>query len=368
MRRSSVICTWLLLPFAPLFAAVDVPTGSLPDPRQPQVAVSSDGTVHVVFGSEDRIYVSTAVDGLSFNPPVLVAQLDGLMLGMRRGPRIAVADGAVVVTAIGAKGNLVSWHSPTGPAEIGATGMQWTGPVAVSDVGQSAREGLHHLTANTEGKLFAVWLDLRHGMTEVFGSRSADGGKTWQTNSLVYRSPGGSVCECCQPTANFGNHDQLHVMWRNSLNGNRDLYFATSSDAGHRFTPATKLGTESWPLKACPMDGGFLAADSHERVMTVWRRGTDVYVVDAASGHEQNLGTGEQPWVAAGRGGFWIAWVTGRPGTLWLLPPGKTERERIASDAADPVIAGAPGGQGPVMMAWEQRIDQTTRIRAAMLE
>ncbi|KAJ3054740.1 hypothetical protein HK102_011471, partial [Quaeritorhiza haematococci] len=48
-------------------------------------------------------------------------------------------------------------------------------------------------------------------------------------------------------------------MWRNSLKGARDLFLADSSDGGRTFSPAEKLGRGTWPLNACPMDGGAVA-------------------------------------------------------------------------------------------------------------
>ena len=61
------------------------------------------------------------------------------------------------------------------------------------------------------------------------------------------------------------------AMWRNSVNGKRDMYRATSSDEGRAFSMAEKIGTGTWKLNACPMDGGSLAVDG-ERIAYTWRR------------------------------------------------------------------------------------------------
>jgi hypothetical protein len=64
-------------------------------------------------------------------------------------------------------------------------------------------------------------------------------------------------------------------MFRNSLAGARDFYLARSKD-GASFTIA-KLGEGTWPLKACPMDGGGIAiADG--KVVTAWRRNFDIFL------------------------------------------------------------------------------------------
>ena len=51
-------------------------------------------------------------------------------------------------------------------------------------------------------------------------------------------------------------------MWRNSLDGARDMFVSESRDGGRTFSNARKLGSGTWPLKACPMDGGHLAFDA----------------------------------------------------------------------------------------------------------
>jgi hypothetical protein len=46
---------------------------------------------------------------------------------------------------------------------------------------------------------------------------------------MIYTSPDSTVCECCKPNvAMKGNN--VYVMFRNWLHGNRDLYLIQSSD------------------------------------------------------------------------------------------------------------------------------------------
>jgi hypothetical protein len=66
-------------------------------------------------------------------------------------------------------------------------------------------------------------------------------------------------------------------MFRNWLDQNRDLYLASSTDGGKSFNSAAKLGTGSWKLNGCPMDGGGLDMNGKGEVQTVWRRGSKIY-------------------------------------------------------------------------------------------
>src|SRR5262249_35739212 len=142
----------------------------------------------------------------------------------------------------------------------------------------------------------------------------------WGDDRLVYAAPDGPVCQCCQPSACFGPDGRLHVLWRNSLAGARDMFLVSSADGGRTFDAPRKLGQGTWELKACPMDGGGPAVGPDGAVVTVWRRQQTLFrCVDGRA--EESLGRGEQARAAAGPGGVYLAWVVDRPGTLMALPP-----------------------------------------------
>lgn len=334
-------------------------------PKQPQAAVSADGTVDLVYGADDYVVHCRSTDGgKSFGLPKRAFPVANLSLGMRRGPRIVTTKDALVVTAIGGPegkgrdGDLQAWRSTDG-------GDTWQGPVRVNDSANSAREGLHGMAAGADGSIWCVWLDLRNDRSEVFGSRSADGGETWQANSRIYHSPDGNVCECCHPSV-LVDGQNIHVMFRNSLAGNRDMYLASSNDGGVTFLPAKKLGQGKWKLNACPMDGGMLAASCDGTPITVWRRDREVFT--ATGGKEQSLGRGEQPWVADSATGPVIVWTTGREGDLLCRLPGAKQPQKIASHVRDPVVASSVDGRGPVIACWESKSDGKSVVLAIRLD
>ena len=170
----------------------------------------------------------------------------------------------------------------------------------MNDVAASAREGLHGIAAGPDGVVWAVWLDLREKGMRLMGSLSTDAGKTWSPNQLVYASPDGHICECCHPTAYIGPKGELYAMWRNWLSGSRDMYYAVSTD--RKTWSAHKLGEGTWPLKACPMDGGGLALDGKGGFHSAWRRDGVVYAAPA-NGKEVALGPAKNPSIAANRNG-----------------------------------------------------------------
>ena len=312
-------------------------------PKQPQAAVATDGTVHLVYGSGNAVFHCRSTDGgLSFEKPKEAFRTSNLSLGMRRGPRIAVANKTLVVTAIGGQqgkgrdGDLQAWHS----VDRGAT---WKGPVNVNDTADSAREGLHGMSAGVDGSVWCVWLDLRDKRTEVFASKSIDGGATWQANVRVYQSPDGNVCECCHPSMVVAD-GVVTVMFRNSLSGNRDMYIATSKD------------------------GGMLSAGPKGPLATVWRRNGEVFMVADNGGNEKSLGRGEQPWVASSKGGTIIVWTASREGDLLIQMAGENQPQKLSEGARDPMVASATDGEGPVIACWESKREGQSIISAARID
>jgi len=331
-------------------------------PRQPQLAIDGDGTVHVAYGAGDAVYHSLSTDGAqTFSPPVRAFTCPNMSLGMRRGPRVALSGAAAVVTAIGGPqgkgrdGDIRSWsRQPDGT---------WLEGPRVNDVESSAREGLHGMAAGPDGTLWCVWLDLRDRKTEIYAARSRDAGRSWEKNILAYRSPEGSVCECCHPSVAVDDQQQVHVLFRNSLKGARDMFLVSSRD-GQSFDGASPVARRLWTLKACPMDGGMLAVDRDRAAWAVYRREKQVFL--ATGVRETLLGPGEQPTIAITKTGPAILWTAGRVGDLMQWSSGSAPPKRLAANARDPAIATNRSGELAVAV-WEEVQGDTIRIRATSL-
>ncbi|HTM14889.1 MAG TPA: sialidase family protein [Bryobacteraceae bacterium] len=337
------------------------PMGPDAPAREPQLAASGS-TVALTFGAGAAIYFTVSHDsGRTFSAPVKVEQAGNVLLTHHRGPRIAISGKTIIISAITSKtasldahahgagpdGDLFVWRSTDG-------GKTWSPAIRVNDVPNAPNEGLHTLAADAKGNLFAAWLDHRSGKgTTLHGARSADAGATWSKNFLVYQSPDGTICECCHPSAAFAPDGELLVMWRNWLEGSRDMYL-TRSRAGAEFSPPEKLGMGTWKLKGCPMDGGGIVI-SRQRVFTAWRREGTVYLAEPR-GHETALGQGKDLAVAAGPKGVYVAWVSAS--RIELRRP-DAALMTLSSDGAFPALAVL--SDGAVLAAWQEKDGITTR-------
>jgi len=260
--------------FLVLTSLSDVKTAILSEGRQPQIGVDGKGVVRVIFGLQDEIFCTTSNDqGTTFGKPVLVAKVAGMHLGMSRGPQIASSDKYSVITAMDKAGN-IHWF------RLNNSSGEWKNMGVVNDLKGSAPEGLMGLTADKKDNFYAVWLDTRTGEhNQVYFSSLSGRALNWSANILAYRSPEGHVCECCKPNIAVQGAT-VAIMFRNWLDGSRDLYLLKSPDRGKSFATAQKLGTDTWKLNGCPMDGGGIVVGQSGIIRTTWQRKGVVYYAE----------------------------------------------------------------------------------------
>jgi hypothetical protein len=135
----------------------------------------------------------------------------------------------------------------------------------------------------------------------------------------------------------------MAVMFRNHLDGARDMYLA-----GGRPWTARKLGTGTWPLEACPMDGGDVKLDPRGRAVAVWRREKQLFASVPDEPKETLLGDGKDGAVA------WLgetpvfAWTDA--GRLRLKRGARSEAQILDEKGA---YASAASVRGAVILAWE---------------
>jgi len=328
--------------FNTLLGLAQTPATSLGAGVHPSVSVDPTGGIHVVFGQKNKLLYAVSTDGgRTFPQPLVVDSLLAFQIGASRGPQIAVTRTNVVITVIDKPGNVLVYTLAR------ATG-NWTRRTRVNDVTDVAKEGFVTLAAGTDSTFYAVWLDLRGDQrNKLVMARSTDGGQAWSANQILYQSPDGTVCECCQPTV-LAHADTVRVLFRNNLQGARDMYLLTSLDGGTTVADTAKLGQGTWLLKGCPMDGGGMAVDTDGVAVTIWRRDDWLYRVRPGE-LEMALAKGKNGNVTTTASGPAYVWQA--DGSVWGQLPGQPER-LLVGVGAYPKLATLPNNR--VLCVWEQ--------------
>jgi len=284
--------------------------------QMPSLAKDDNGNLHLVFGNGDSImYTYSSDKGKSFADPSLVAVLPKLFSSAMRGPQIACTENGATIIAANKSGDIYSYLKD-------APG-NWQKNAKVNDADTVAKEGLMALSGDGKN-LFSVWLDLRgNNHNKIVGAKSTDAGKTWSKNILIYASPDSTVCECCKPSV-AEKGDNVYVMFRNWVNGNRDLYLIQSHDGGNKFEAAEKLGNGSWTLNGCPMDGGGIVINANNKPQTIWRRENKIFSSEPGK-PEIEIGEGKNCAIESVNGKTIYAW-TENGEVVCILPGGKKKK------------------------------------------
>ncbi|GAA4102071.1 hypothetical protein [Mucilaginibacter panaciglaebae] len=253
--------------------------------QQPQISLDNTGIIRIVFGRSDSIFCSASANkGKTFGKAVLVGVVKNMHLGMARGPQFASSAHYSVITAMDKTGNIHFFL-------LNNQKGRWQDKGLVNDIKAVAPEGLMNIACDNRDNFYATWLDLRlNKRNNIFFSSLPAGHTHWLKNTLVYQSPDEHVCECCRPSITVKGTN-VAIMFRNWLNGSRDLYLATSANKGQTFKSAVKLGAGTWKLNACPMDGGGLSFNADNTINTTWQRQGTVYYCKFGE-YERDLGSG----------------------------------------------------------------------------
>ncbi len=275
----------------------------------PVLVTDNAGMVHLVYGQDSTIYYATTNgQPARFSQPIAVATLHNLVTGAKRGPQVAASDKYVVVTVVNREGDVFAYS-------LDRRSGKWSQAIRINDVPEVAKEGFQAVASASSGTFHTAWLDLRGDkQNKIVGTTSTDGGRTWTANRVIYKSPSGSVCECCRVSIVARNND-VYVQFRNWLDGSRDLYLAHSTDGGRTYPSVQKLGTGSWKLKACPMDGGAVALTSTGQPITTWRRADTLYTCRPGESEKAQT-VGRNVIMTSGSAGNALAWDD--KGTVWL--------------------------------------------------
>lgn len=205
------------------------------------------------------------------------------------------------------------------PAQLNTPAENDLSSTSHSNVGSAAT--FLSLSAGPDNDLYALWIDSRHSaVTEsnswVYGSRSADNGATWSTDTPLFEQ----VCPCCQPDTVW-SHNQLLVSSRQvDADSHRDPHIhRVAADMSHSSDPV-RVGNGRWQLEGCPLKRISVAAGAGQEYVAwyaemetpkgVWlgrRSAQDENFGDYTPLHP-DAAVSDAPATAAHGDALWVVW------------------------------------------------------------
>jgi hypothetical protein len=293
---------FLLMLLQTAVLAANVTTMRVPDGGiQPQVAIGTDGAVHMIFykGDEkagDIFYVRCGEKEKDFSKAIRVNSQKGsaIAMGTIRGAQLALG-----------KNNRVHivWNGGSGALKA-KLGSEEITPLLYARMNDSQTafepernlitraaglDGGSSIAADHFGNVYAFW-HARIPETKaegedgraVFVARSTDEGKTFSAETQAVQEPTGA-CGCCGMRAFADAQGAVYILYRAATQKmNRDEVLAISEKPGAPFKIANK---HPWKLQTCPMSSAFISG-AGESVLASWETAGQVYFSEiAARGH-----------------------------------------------------------------------------------
>ena len=214
-----------------------------------------------------------------FSPTVQVDQPPGFQGSQ---PSLAVGSDGVVYVSFSAWSNALTGTDVffTKSANGGRT---WTVPVRVNDDAGGASQTESSLALDAQNEIFIVWTDTRRGTNDVYFSKSTDAGSSFSANVPVNDVAPQAQQEPDIAVDSAANPVQVHLVWtdyRNLGTTGPDIYYANSTDGGLSFNPNVRLNTDAG---AAEQGSPAIAVAPDRSVDVVWRdsrvpaQGADIY-------------------------------------------------------------------------------------------
>ncbi|HLJ10866.1 MAG TPA: sialidase family protein, partial [Planctomycetaceae bacterium] len=257
---------------------VRVPQGGL----QPQVAVDSEGTVHLVYLADDPqsanvFYVQKArsedANIEAFSKPLHVNSQPGsaIAIGSIRGAQLALGKANRVHVAWNGSGKA----EPKGQVKYGNPMLY--SRLADDGAGFEPQRNVIHeaygldgggsVAADRQGNVYVTWhAGSNEASRRVWVARSDDDGATFKSEIEADSGEDGA-CGCCGMKAMADDRGTLFMLYRSAREKvNRDMLLLTSNDRGKTFRREL---AGNWIVDVCPMSSEAFV-ETPESVLAAW--------------------------------------------------------------------------------------------------
>jgi len=233
----------------------------------PQVCVDKNGIINVVWeddiaGHSDISFSRSGDNGTTFSAPKNLSNPLGSSIANSNSPRIAVdlAGNLNVVWANDSPGNFDIFVSRSTDG-----GVHFSGPKNISNsLGSSSNP---FIGVDAGGNINIVWADNTPSdiNPDIFFVRSGDGGATFSAAQNLSQNSGFSS----SPWLTVDAGANINVAWEDKTPGNKDIFFARSTDSGTTFSTPLNLSGDSGLSLAAQ-----IAADKNGNINVAWQDST----------------------------------------------------------------------------------------------
>lgn len=270
--RISIAVTSMFLGLyaAQVLAATKVTVVPAPEGTKPMAAkTDAQGTIHVVFDTANGPqYASSTNNGKSLSRPIPLVDKASRKPGLEfiTWDMAVSADGTVHVVM-----GTNAWKLKLPKEEWGymyvrlLPGAKTFTPV--KNVNQKPSEGFS-IAVDQSSNVTAVWM-----ADKLYANVSHDGGETF--GPTVEIDPALNPCNCCTTSSTYGKDGRLAILYREETNNDRDMYLALWDQSANKVTK-TRVGTTPWKIDSCPMTYYSVSA-SGDGYVAAWPTKGEIY-------------------------------------------------------------------------------------------
>ncbi|MFZ4592013.1 MAG: T9SS type A sorting domain-containing protein [Ignavibacteria bacterium] len=204
-------------------------TNNSADSWYPSIAVTGT-VVHVVWKDNrefyDKIYYKRSTDGgLNWEADTRLTNTNAMSIY----PSVAVSSSFVhVVWYDNRDGNDEIYYKRSTDG-----GLSWGTDIRLTN---NTAYSITPSIGVSGSFVYIVWPDIRDGNYEIYYKRSTDSGINWEADTRLTNSAGSSYFSS---TAISGS--DIHVVWRDTRDGNDEIYYKRSTNAGANWEEDTRL-------------------------------------------------------------------------------------------------------------------------------
>lgn len=220
---------------------------------------------------------------------------------------------------------------------------------------------------DTRGNINVVWAEKASHNSEIFFTRSTNGGKSFAPPQNLSRNVGLSV----NPKIAVNRQSHIAVVWADNFSGPYDILFTRSTDGGKSFSPPQNLSHNKWSSEFPA-----LAVDGDNNLYVVWRDKTpptvQIWFTRSSDGGKSfsppkvisRTGFSDAPAIAAeGNGNLYVVWASNAPGNFEIFftrsANGGASFTPVLNISQSRLLSGHPAiatdGRGNVYVAWADK-------------